>query len=93
MSSMNTEQIEKNLKELKGWNYEEPMIQKKFEFNDFREAFSKMTAIAFVAEEHQHHPDWKNSYNTLEISLTSHDEGGITDKDFKMAKAIEKALK
>lgn len=92
MATLNQEQIEKKLNELDGWTYEKPVIKKKFEFDDFREAFSKMTAIAFAAEEQQHHPDWKNSYNSLTISLTSHEEGGITDKDFKMAKAIEKAV-
>lgn len=92
MATLNKDQIEKKLSDLAGWTYEEPVIQKTFEFGDFREAFSKMTAIAFVAEDQQHHPDWENSYNTLKIKLTSHEEGGITDKDFKMAKAIEDIL-
>lgn len=92
MARLNQEQIRKKLQNLKGWEYDEPVIKKTFEFGNFREAFSKMTAIAFVAEEQHHHPDWKNSYNTLEISLTSHDAGGITDKDIKMAKGIEEVI-
>lgn len=89
---MQEQEIQEELNNLEGWTYDKPVIQKDFEFKDFREAFSKMTAIAFIAEEHQHHPDWKNSFNSLEISLTSHDKGGITEKDFKMAKAIEKVI-
>lgn len=92
MAVMTENQIKDELKNLDGWKYNDPVIHKSFKFKDFREAFSKMTAIAFVAEDQQHHPDWKNSYNTLEISLTSHDAGGITEKDFKMAKAIEEAI-
>jgi len=92
MATLSNDQIKKNLHDLKDWTYDEPVIKKTFEFDDFREAFSKMTAIAFIAEGHQHHPDWKNSYNTLEISLTSHDQGGITEEDFKMAREIEKVV-
>lgn len=92
MATLNKDQIEQKLNELEGWSYEDSALRKSFEFEDFREAFSKMTAIAFIAEAQQHHPDWKNSYNTLEISLASHDQGGITDKDFAMAKAIEAVL-
>ena len=48
-----------------------------------------MTRIAFEAEAQQHHPEWTNVYNTLSITLSTHDAGGVTEKDFKMAKTIE----
>lgn len=61
-----------------------------FSFDDFSEAFAFMTRVAFAAEKMNHHPEWKNVYNTVEIWLTTHDAGNtITDKDRKLAKAIE----
>ena len=60
-----------------------------FEFNNFKEAFSVMTRIAFEAEAQQHHPEWTNVYNELSITLSTHDAGGVTEKDIEMAKTIE----
>lgn len=62
-----------------------------FEFVDFTEAFSFMTRVAFLAESHQHHPNWSNVYNKVIIELTTHDKGNtITEKDRKLANAIDK---
>ncbi len=62
-------------------------------FKDFDEAFSFMKEVAIVAEKLNHHPDWKNSWNRVEINLTTHDEGNIlTEKDRKLAKAIESII-
>lgn len=73
------------------WKEENNKLKKEFKFDDFRSAFAFMTRVAFIAEEHQHHPDWSNSYNTLIIELTSHDQGEVvTQKDKKMADAIDK---
>lgn len=63
-------------------------IQQSFKFKTFAEAFSFMTHVAFLAEKADHHPDWSNSYNKVEISLSSHDAGGITQKDIDLAAAI-----
>lgn len=72
------------------WKEEENQLKKTFEFDDFQEAFAFMTRVAFLAEAHQHHPNWSNVYNTVEIVLTTHDAGNtITDKDRKLAKAID----
>ncbi len=61
-----------------------------FEFKDFPEAFAFMTRVAFLAEKHNHHPEWTNVYNKVEIRLCTHDAGNvITDKDRKLAAAIE----
>lgn len=89
MKKLNKEEIEKHLKELEGWEYNEDAIHTSFKFEDFKEAFSVMTRIAFEAEAMQHHPDWCNVYNELQISLSTHDAGGVTEKDIKMAKSIE----
>lgn len=63
-------------------------IHQKFTFKTFAEAFSFMAHVALLAEKADHHPDWSNSYNKVDITLTTHDSGGVTDKDFALAKAI-----
>ncbi|WP_062059172.1 4a-hydroxytetrahydrobiopterin dehydratase [Aquimarina longa] len=81
--------INEKLKEIDGWEYHDNALHTTFEFNDFKDAFSVMTRIAFEAEVQNHHPDWSNVYNKLQISLSTHDVGGITEKDFKLAKTID----
>ncbi len=62
-----------------------------FRFADFTTAFAFMTEVAFLAEKHNHHPNWSNVYNTVNIQLTTHDAGNtVTDKDYTLAQAIEK---
>src|SRR3978361_495864 len=63
-------------------------IQQSYKFKTFAEAFSFMTRVALLAEKMDHHPDWSNSYNKVEISLSSHDSGGVTSRDLELAKAI-----
>ncbi|WP_291727121.1 4a-hydroxytetrahydrobiopterin dehydratase [Bernardetia sp.] len=73
------------------WKEQDNQLKKTFEFNDFQEAFAFMTRVAFLAEQQGHHPNWSNVYNTVEIALTTHDEGNIvTEKDRKLAEAIDK---
>ena len=64
-------------------------ISRGFSFSDFSEAFAFMTRVAMLAEKHDHHPDWANVYNKVAITLTSHDAGGLTARDFRMASAID----
>lgn len=89
MKKLTEQEINDRLENLEGWEYSENTIHTSFEFENFKEAFTLMTRIAFEAEAQQHHPDWSNVYNQLEIKLSSHDAGGVTEKDFKMANAIE----
>tara|TARA_R100001369_G_scaffold20091_1_gene36787 strand:- start:289694 stop:289984 length:291 start_codon:yes stop_codon:yes gene_type:complete len=89
MKKLSEKEINEKLESLEGWTYVDNSIQTSFEFENFKEAFTLMTRIAFEAEAQQHHPDWNNVYNQLEISLSTHDAGGVTEKDFKLAKAIE----
>jgi 4a-hydroxytetrahydrobiopterin dehydratase len=63
-------------------------ITQSFKFKDFAEAFSFMTHVALLAEKADHHPDWSNSYNKVDITLSSHDAGGLTQKDITLAEAI-----
>jgi len=82
-------QILSGIKELEGWEFEDNAIHTSLEFDDFKDAFSVMTRIAFEAEKMNHHPDWSNVYNTVQITLTTHDAGGVTAKDFELAKIID----
>ncbi|MBN7809900.1 4a-hydroxytetrahydrobiopterin dehydratase [Algoriphagus sp. H41] len=75
------------------WKEENNRLKKTFEFSDFQEAFAFMTRVAFLAEKQNHHPNWSNVYNTVEIELNTHDAGDIvTEKDHKLAQAIDKIL-
>jgi 4a-hydroxytetrahydrobiopterin dehydratase len=65
-------------------------ITRKFTFKNFREAFAFMTKVAEVAEEMNHHPEWFNVYKTVEVTLSTHDAGGVTELDLKLAEAIDK---
>ncbi|MEB2773781.1 4a-hydroxytetrahydrobiopterin dehydratase [Algoriphagus sp. D3-2-R+10] len=72
------------------WKEEDNKLKKTFKFKDFQEAFAFMTRVAFLAEGMQHHPNWSNVYNMVEIELTTHDSGNtVTKKDHALAKAID----
>ena len=64
-------------------------IERTFRFADFNEAFGFMTRVALLADKHDHHPEWFNVYNRVEITLTTHDAGGLSRRDAVMAKAID----
>jgi 4a-hydroxytetrahydrobiopterin dehydratase len=63
-------------------------IHRSFKFKTFAEAWSFMSHVALLAEKTDHHPDWSNSYNKVDITLTSHDAGGVTKRDLALAQAI-----
>lgn len=89
MSRLSAEDIEKRLLNLPEWDYYDDAIHAEFEFGNFKDCFSAMCRIAFECEALNHHPDWSNVYNVLTISLSTHSEKGVTEKDFKLAQAIE----
>jgi 4a-hydroxytetrahydrobiopterin dehydratase len=89
MSKLNENQITEMLKNLEGWEYSENALHTTIEFQDFKDCFSVMTRIAFEAEKLNHHPDWSNVYNKLSITLTTHEAGGLTEKDFFLAQIID----
>lgn len=65
------------------------VIARKFEFGDFNAAFGFMTRVALLAERMDHHPEWMNVYKTVDVRLTTHDAGGLTERDIRMAKAMD----
>ena len=75
------------------WNEQDNQLTRDFEFTDFSEAFAFMTRVALAAEKMDHHPWWSNVYNKVTIKLSTHDAGDtVTDKDRKLAKAIDKIV-
>ena len=78
------------LRELSGWSYQarEDAISRVFKFANFSEAFGFMARVALAAEKAGHHPDWSNSYDTVAITLSTHDAGGLSTKDVDLARTI-----
>ena len=75
------------------WTEENNSLNRSFEFDDFTEAFAFMTRVAFLAEKMEHHPNWSNVYNRVDIALSTHDAGNIvTEKDRQFALAIDDLL-
>lgn len=85
--------VEAELTKLEGWTLNDAAsaISKTFKFSNFIEAFGFMTEAAITAEKLNHHPEWFNVYSKVEVTLNTHDAGGLTELDFKLARAMEKA--
>ena len=90
MKKYSDETIESELKELKDWRLIDNSIEKKFKFLDFSQALAFIIQVGLVAEKSNHHPDLFNTYNKVIIRLSTHDADGVTEKDFDLAKNIEK---
>ncbi|HEV8386109.1 MAG TPA: 4a-hydroxytetrahydrobiopterin dehydratase [Nitrososphaera sp.] len=86
-------EIDRQLSELVGWRIETGKLHKTIEFATFVQAFGFMTQVALEAEKMNHHPEWHNVYNKVTIDLVTHDIGGISNYDFKLAKAIDAIAK
>lgn len=92
---LSPEAREHALANLKDWS-EVPgrdAITKRFVFRDFKEAFGFMTRVALLAEKMDHHPEWFNVYRTVEVTLSTHDAGGLTELDVKLAESMDKLAK
>ena len=89
MSTLSETEIEARLLQFPDWDYHNNAINAEFEFDNFKDCFSAMSRIAFECEALNHHPNWSNTYNILTISLSTHSANGVTNKDFKLAEAIE----
>ena len=83
-------EIESEVNKMPGWKVVNGKLSKSFEFKDFIEAFSFMTRVAMHAEKMNHHPEWFNVYNKVNIDLVTHDLNGISNYDMKLANAINK---
>lgn len=89
---LTTDAVETGMNELDGWSMVEgrEAIHKTFTFKNFVQAFGFMTQSAIIAEKIDHHPEWSNVYKKVEVMLTTHDVDGLTELDFKLAKAMDK---
>lgn len=89
---MDASEREAALAELNGWSYDAEArgIRRTFRFADFAEAFAFMSRIAILAEKADHHPEWFNVYNRVEILLTTHDANGLSERDISLATAINR---
>lgn len=93
MALLDKDKIITSLKELEGWSVESDpdRLVKHFKFKNFNEAFGWMARVALMAEKLDHHPEWFNVWNKVEVTLSTHDEGGITSKDIKLAGFMNEA--
>jgi 4a-hydroxytetrahydrobiopterin dehydratase len=90
---LDPEAISRGLETLEGWELkpEGGAISRSFRFRNFSEAFGFMTECAFTAEKLNHHPEWLNVYSRIDVVLSTHDAEGLTELDFKLARAMDKA--
>lgn len=86
---LSDEEIEERLEEIEDWEWVDDSIERHIEFDSFMDAIEFINRIANHAEEADHHPEIFNVYNTVELSLTTHDSGGLTHKDFDLAAKID----
>ena len=77
---------------LKAWSIRDDKLYRRFAFDNFVSAFGFMSQVALLAESADHHPEWSNVYGTVEIYLTTHDAGGLTQRDFSLAAQIDQLL-
>jgi 4a-hydroxytetrahydrobiopterin dehydratase len=89
--TLTEEEREAALAGLVGWSYDAAAraIRRSFRFRDFSEAFGFMTRVALAAEKSDHHPDWSNRWNKVEVALTTHSAGGVTARDAALAREID----
>ena len=90
MTAFTDEQIEEALVDLPGWSQEGEAIVKSFEFDDFSAAIDFMSRAAGPINEMDHHPEWTNVYNRVDVRLSSHDVGGVTGRDVQLARVLDR---
>ncbi len=89
---LSKEAVSAALAELEGWAMadDNASIRRRFDFKNFSEAFAFMTRVALAAEKMDHHPDWSNVYKTVDVTLNTHDAGGVTALDIELAKRMNR---
>jgi 4a-hydroxytetrahydrobiopterin dehydratase len=87
---MSDDEVGRSLGRVPGWELREGKLHRELRFDDFAGAFGFMTSVALVAESMDHHPEWFNVYNRVVIDLNTHDAGGITELDFRLAEAVNR---
>ncbi len=93
MKALDADAVQQQLKTLAGWRLDvgRAALRRDFKFADFNQAFAFMTRVALYAERHDHHPEWFNVYNRVEVTLTTHDAGGVTQRDIDLARFADAA--
>lgn len=91
-SKLTEEQIIDRLKQYSQWTLQNDKLYRRLIFEDFIHAFGFITQVAIVAEANNHHPEWANVYRTVDIYLTTHDVGGVSEKDFQLLSKIEELI-
>jgi 4a-hydroxytetrahydrobiopterin dehydratase len=89
MSGLSPDEINEALAELPGWAYDGDALTKTFTFDDFASAIGFMSAARPGIDELNHHPEWANVYNRVDVRLNSHDVGGVTERDFRLAQLLD----
>ena len=92
ISLIEQDQLDHFIQKNPSWITDNKSIKKEFKFNDFIDAFGFMSKVALLSEKIDHHPNWQNTYNKVKIELTTHDKGGITTNDIKLAESIDKLI-
>lgn len=87
--ALSEEQVASRLAERPGWEHRGDRIARSFRFRSFAEAFGWMTSVAIVADKLDHHPEWRNVYSRVEVELTTHDAGGLSERDFVLARTMD----
>lgn len=88
IEKMTSDQINAELKKLPDWSLKDEKVHREFKFANFVEAFGFMSQVAILAEKANHHPEWSNVYSTVTIDLTTHEAGGISQRDMDLAAQI-----
>jgi 4a-hydroxytetrahydrobiopterin dehydratase len=91
-TKLTDDEIAQGLKMVAGWTVDGGRLFREFVFADFVDAFAFMTKVALLAERADHHPDWSNVYKRVKIHLSTHEVGGVSDRDFKLATEINALL-
>ncbi|HXK32984.1 MAG TPA: 4a-hydroxytetrahydrobiopterin dehydratase [Dehalococcoidia bacterium] len=91
MPRLSKDEARARLGGLQGWKLDDDEIEKEYRFADFKQAMAFVNRVAELAEQANHHPDIEIKYNRVELSLSTHSEGGLTDKDFALAEQIDAA--
>jgi 4a-hydroxytetrahydrobiopterin dehydratase len=89
LTRLEMDDVRKRLATVPAWQIAEASIQRSFLFRDFVDAFAFMSSVALTAERMEHHPEWRNVYNRVDITLSTHEVGGLSEKDFTLAAAID----
>ena len=93
VAKLSPAEVEEGLARLPDWGLDQHKLFRRFVFESVIDAFGFMTQVALLAETINHHPEWSNVYNRVEVHLTTHDAGGISERDFALAERINRLLR